>query len=313
MVQYISFSNGKLVFQDEYSDGIWINIVPPHQKEDLEELSEKFQIPLDFLTDPLDIEERARYDKEDNARLIILSIPYKLSDDDQSLYSTIPLGIILTPDDLITISPKDNIIISRFIEERVKNFNMSNKSYFVLKILEQTALWYLEYLKRLNLKRNLLEQELYNSSRNQELKELLKIEKSLVYFLNSLKADELLLMKMNRTDFLRIKDNEDYIDYFEDIIVDYSQGLDMANVHTNILSGIMDTYATIISNNFNNFIQRLTYITVLLQVPTLIASFYGMNITLPFANFKYMFVALLVLSFSLGISLLYFINKRIRT
>lgn len=313
MVQYISFSKGKLVFQDEYSEGIWINIVPPHQKEDLEELSEKFQIPLDFLTDPLDIEERARYDKEDNARLIILSIPYKLSDDDQSLYSTIPLGIILTPDDLITISPKDNIIISRFIEERVKNFNMSNKSYFVLKILEQTALWYLEYLKRLNLKRNLLEQELYNSSRNQELKELLKIEKSLVYFLNSLKADELLLMKMNRTDFLKIKDNEDYIDYFEDIIVDYSQGLDMANVHTNILSGIMDTYATIISNNFNNFIQRLTYITVILQVPTLIASFYGMNITLPFAHFKYMFIVLLVLSFSLGISLLYFINKRIRT
>ncbi|MBK7094379.1 MAG: magnesium transporter CorA family protein [Saprospiraceae bacterium] len=313
MVQYISFSNGRLVFQDEYSEGIWINIVPPHQKEDLEELSEKFQIPLDFLTDPLDIEERARYEREDDIRLIILSIPYKQSDEDHSLYSTIPLGIILTPLDLITISPKENIIVSRFVEERVKNFSLTNREYFVLKIMDQTSLWFLEYLKRLNLKRNLLEQELYNSSRNQELKELLKIEKSLVYFLNSLKADELLLMKMNRTDFLKIRENEDHVDYFEDIIVDYSQGLDMANVHTNILSGIMDTYATIISNNFNNLIQRLTFVTVILQVPTLIASFYGMNIKLPFSDFKYMFYVLLTLSFALGITLVYFLIKRIRT
>ena len=159
--------------------------------------------------------------------------------------------------------------------------------------MDQTSLWFLEYLKRLNLKRNLLEQEFYNSSRNQELKELLKIEKSLVYFLNSLKADELLLMKMNRTDFLKTRENEDHVDYFEDIIVDYSQGLDMANVHTNILSGIMDTYATIISNNFNIFIQRLTFVTIILQVPTLIASFYGMNIKLPFSEFKYIFFVLL--------------------
>ncbi len=306
-------SNGRLVFQEEYSEGIWINIVPPHQKEDLIQLSEKLNIPLDFLTDPLDIEERARYEREDDIRLIILSIPFKQSEEEHILYSTIPLGIILTEKDIITVSPKENIIISRFVEERVKSFSLKTREIFVLKILEQTAIWFLEYLKRLNLKRNLLEQELYNSSRNQELKELLKIEKSLVYFLNSLKADELLLMKMNRTDFLKIRENEDHVDYFEDIIVDYSQGLDMANVHTNILSGIMDTYATIISNNFNIFIQRLTFVTIILQVPTLIASFYGMNIKLPFSEFKYLFFILLFISFSFGISLVFFLIKRIRT
>ncbi|MEZ4907272.1 MAG: magnesium transporter CorA family protein [Saprospiraceae bacterium] len=311
MVQYISFANGKLEFHEEWNSGVWVNIVPPHQKEDIEVLSERFDIPIDFLTDPLDIEERARYDREDGIKHIILAIPYKQTEEENSYYSTIPLGIVLTNDNVITISPKENIIVSRFIEQRVKNFNPKNTSHFVLKIFEQTAIWYLEYLKRLNLKRNILEQELYNSSRNRELKELLRIEKSLVYFLNSLKADELLLMKMNRTDFLKIKDNEDYVDYFEDIIIDYSQALDMANVHTNILGGIMDTYATIISNNFNSFIQRLTFITIILEVPTLVASFYGMNVDLPFSGSKYLFYILFFTSFSLGIALVYFLIRRI--
>ncbi|HHH53485.1 MAG TPA: magnesium transporter CorA family protein [Bacteroidetes bacterium] len=316
MIQYISKENGELKFLDEWQEGTWINIIPPNHKDELEELSSKFNIPLDFLTDPLDIEERARYEWEDEVKLIIINIPFKEKDTDEveshSYYKTIPLGLILTPYNLITVSSKENNIIQRILDGKVKNFQPSNQAHSILKILEQTVLWYLEYLKRLNYKRNMLEQELYNSSRNRELKELLKIEKSLVYFLNSLKADELLLMKMKRTDFLKIRDNEDYVDYFEDIIIDYSQGLDMANVHTNILGGIMDTYATIISNNFNNFIQRLTFITIILEVPTLVASFYGMNVDLPFAGFKYIFYILFGVSFLLGIFLVWMITKRIK-
>ena len=316
MIQYITKENGKLVFLDEWKEGVWVNIIPPHHKDELEGLSERFGIPLDFLTDPLDIEERARYEWEDDIKLIVINIPFKEKDtednENHSYYRTIPLGILLTPYNIITISSKENNVIQRFLDEKVKNFKPSNKPHFVLKLLEQTVLWYLEYLKRLNYKRNMLEQELYNSSRNKELKELLKIEKSLVYFLNSLKADELLLMKMKRTDFLNIRESEDYLDYFEDIIIDYSQGLDMANVHTNILGGIMDTYATIISNNFNNFIQRLTFITIILEVPTLVASFYGMNVELPFSGFKYIFYILFSVSFVVGIFLVWIVTKRIK-
>jgi len=117
---------------------------------------------------------------------------------------------------------------------------------------------------------------------------------------------------MKRMDFLSIRDNEYFMDYFEDIIIDYSQALDMANVHTNILGGIMDTYATIISNNFNNFIQRLTFITIILEVPTLVASFYGMNVHLPFAGYKYIFYILFGVSFLLGILLVWLITKRVK-
>ncbi len=316
MIQYISKKEGKLAFLPAWEEGVWINIFPPHDQEELKELSLKFNIPLDFLTDSLDIEERARYEWEDDIRLIVINIPFREEDQDEnedhSFYRTIPLGIVLTPYNVITISSKENNVIKKFLEDRVRNIHPSNFSHFVLKILEQTVLWYIEYLKRLNLKRNHLEKELYNSSRNRELKELLKIEKSLVYFLNSLKADELLLMKMKRMDFLRIKDDEYLLDYFEDTIIDYSQALDMANVHTNILGGIMDTYSTIISNNFNMFIRRLTYITIILEVPMLVASFYGMNVKLPFSDHKYVFFILLLFSFTIGIALVMFITKKIK-
>ncbi len=316
MIQYISKVDGKLTFQENWEEGVWINIFPPHDQEELKELSGRFNIPLDFLTDSLDIEERARYEWEDDIRLIVINIPFREEDKDEdvdhSFYRTIPLGLVLTPTNVITISSKENNVIQKFLDDRVRNFNPARMSHFVLKILEQTVLWYIEYLKRLNLKRNHLEKELYNSSRNRELKELLKIEKSLVYFLNSLKADELLLMKMKRMDFLKIKDDEYLLDYFEDTIIDYSQALDMANVHTNILGGIMDTYSTIISNNFNIFIRRLTYITIILEVPTLVASFYGMNVKLPFAHYDYLFFVLLILSFSIGIALVMFITKKIK-
>jgi magnesium transporter len=168
----------------------------------------------------------------------------------------------------------------------------------------------MDCLKKLNLKRNLIEQELYNSSRNSELKQLLRIEKSLVYFVNSLSANELLKMKMKRTDFLKLNGDEDLTALFEDIIIDNSQALSMANVYTNILNGTMEAYASIISNNMNVFIHRLTLVTITLMVPTLVASFFGMNVNLPFANARYAFLFILIISLVIGISLVWFFRRR---
>ncbi len=142
----------------------------------------------------------------------------------------------------------------------------------------------------------MIEKELYDSSRNKELKELLSIEKSLVYFMNSLSSNELLKMKMKRTDFLGIRDDEDKSDLFEDIIIDNSQALEMANVYTNILNGTMDAYGSIISNNLNITIRRLTLITIILMVPTLIASFYGMNVPIPFMNNGFTVYGIVIMS-----------------
>ena len=150
-----------------------------------------------------------------------------------------------------------------FLEDGLKNFNPQNDSLFILQIMEQNVFRFLTCLKQLNLKRNIIVKELYDSSRNKELRQLLSIEKSLVYFVNTLSSNELLKMKMKRTDLLRIKDNEALTDLFEDIIIDNSQALEMSNVYTNILNGTMEAYASIISNNLNVVIQRLTLITII--------------------------------------------------
>ena len=176
-------------------------------------------------------------------------------------------------------------------------------------LFEQNVLRFLECLKKLNLKRNLIEQELYNSSRSKELQQLLRIEKSLVYFVNSLSDNELLKMKMKRIDLLKIRDDEELIDIFEDIIIDNSQALEMSNVYTNILSGTMEAYASIISNNMNLFINRLTIITIVLMVPTLIASFFGMNVNVPLSKSPYGFWIIILVSAVLVVGLMMFFKK----
>lgn len=280
MINFYAKQNRTIVELDDMNSACWVNISPPFNQEELEYLAQELDIPLDFLTDSLDIDERSRYEKEDDVRLIVINTPVlnTMETSNTAVYITVPIGIILTPGFIVTITAYENPVLKRFLEGRIKNFEPQDSSLFVLQIMEQNVYRFLNCLKDLNLKRNMLEQELYNSSQNRELHQLLSIEKSLVYFLTSLSGNELLKMKMQRTDFLKIRENEDKTDLFADIIIDNSQALEMANVYTNILSGTMDAFASIISNNLNMVMQRLTLITVILMVPTLIASFFGMNV-----------------------------------
>ena len=267
MIRYYTSVNGKLVELDAIQHGCWVNISPPIGGSTLEDFSISHDIPLDFLTDSLDMDERSRYEREEDVRLILVNCPI-LNEadhlDNEAIYITAPIGIITTPENIFTICPVDIPVLQRFLEDRVKGLDISHPSKFVLQIFEQTVYSYLDSLKKLNLKRHLIERELYDSSRTSELKQLLRIEKSLVYFVNSLSSNELLKMKMKRTDFLKLSDDEDLTDLFEDIIIDNGQALEMSNVYTNILSGTMEAYASIISNNLNIFIQRLTVVTIIL-------------------------------------------------
>lgn len=156
----------------------------------------------------------------------------------------------------------------------------------------------------------MLEQELYSSSRNAELWQMLRIEKSLVYFVNSLKANELLKIKMKRIDFLGLGQNEDLEEIFEDLIIDNSQALEMANVYTTITSSTMETFASIISNNANEDIQRLTFVTIMLMVPTIITGFFGMNVKLPFANNPAAYVFIILFSAIIGFGLIYLLRRK---
>ncbi|MFK7772361.1 MAG: magnesium transporter CorA family protein [Saprospiraceae bacterium] len=314
MVKYFLKKNGALEMLDEPRPSCWVNISPPFDQQELTRIATQFEIPLDFLTDSLDVDERSRYEREDDVRLIVVNTPLlnELNAENEAIYITVPIGIILTLDHMITISAYENPILQMFIDGKVKNFKPSDEPTFVLKILEQNVYRFLNCLKKLNLKRNLIEKELYDSSKNKELRQLLSIEKSLVYFVNSLSANELLKMKMKRSDFLGIRNDEDKTDLFEDIIIDNTQALEMSNVYTNILNGTMEAYASIISNNLNQVIQRLTLITIILMLPTLVASLYGMNVPLPFKDSEYAFPFIIVFSIVISLLLaLWFRRKRL--
>jgi magnesium transporter len=313
MIQYYHQQGGAIRELDTLTPGCWICVSPPFSPNELTDLASRLDIPLDFLTDSLDTDERSRYEKEEEGRLILLNTPILNENDkgNEAYYVTVPIGIVLLDDHLLTITAADNPVLNAFIESRLKNFDLTNHPRFVLQLFEQVVFRFLACLKKLNLKRNLIESELYNSSKSSELRQLLRIEKSLVYFVNSLSSNELLKMKMKRTDFLGIQQDEDMMDLLEDVIIDNSQALEMANVHTNILNGTMEAYASIISNNLNSVMQRLTLITLILMVPTLIASYYGMNVkNLPLAETEGGFYYVIIISIVLSLLLAWIFRRR---
>ena len=312
MIKFYAKPNRQLVEKDELHSACWVNISPPFNQEELEYLAQELDIPLDFLTDSLDIDERSRYEREDDVRLIVLNTPVlnTMETSNSAIYITVPIGIILTLDHIVTITAYENPVLNRFLEGRIKHFEPEDASLFVLQIMEQNVYRFLNCLKDLNLKRNMLEQELYHSSQNRELHQLLSIEKSLVYFVTALSGNELLKMKMQRTDFLRIRDDEDKTDLFADIIIDNGQAVEMANVYTNILSGTMDAFASIISNNLNIVMQRLTLITIILMVPTLVASFFGMNVATGLENNMTAFYIIISISVFFAFSLAWFFRRK---
>ncbi len=281
MIRYYIREKRRLAEIGEPEPGCWINLTPPFGPEELEDFARRFGFDPVFLTDSLDLEERARYERDEDVRFILINTPVRNESeesDNEAIFITVPVGILLTIEHFITISAMETPVMQAFLDQKVRAFDPADDKRFALQILEQNVLYFLACLKQLNLRRNRIERELMNSSRNRELKQLLAIEKSLVYFVNSLNANELLKMKMKRTDFLHINGDEDLQELFEDIIIDNSQALSMSNVYTNILNGTMDAYSSIISNNLNVVIHRLTVLTVVLAVPTLVASLFGMNI-----------------------------------
>lgn len=312
MIECYHIVDKKLQKLDRVEPGCWVNIHPPIAAGEMEQFAKKYEIELDFLMDSLDTDERSRYEKEEDVRLILVNAPTlnNSAPENESLYLTIPIGIVLTPENVITISSHKETVLNRFLDMKVKNFDPNDQQKFVLLIFEQIVRDYLQCLKLLNQKRNEIEKELYDSSRNQELRRLLSIEKSLVYFVNSLSANDLLKLKMKRTDFLEIRKDEVLTDLFEDIIIDNGQALEMSNVYTNILNGTMEAYASIISNNLNMVIQRLTLVTIILMVPTLVASLYGMNVPLPFKNSEYSFYFIIIFSVGVSLFLAWFFRKR---
>lgn len=309
MIQYFKNVEHKTVAIDKAESGAWVNVLPPLKQEEFTELSETLDIPIDFLKDSLDIDERSRFEIEDNVKLIVIKTPTENNSFNESdaYYITIPICIILTHNQIVTVNSFENEAIKKFLNT-FQNRSPDKKNMMVLKIFEKVVTNFQEFLKEINQRRNLLEQKLYDSNRNVELLELMRIQKSLVYFVTALRSNELLMMKISRSNFLQL--NEEEKEFLDDLVVETSQALEMANVYTNILSSTMDAFASIISNNLNNVMKRLTSITIIIALPTLVSSIYGMNVPIPGASLPHSFYIPVIISIGLSVIISFYFMKK---
>ncbi len=310
MVQYYKNINRKTLEIEQPEGANWINVTPPFQENEIDKLSDALNISRDFLADTLDIEERSRYEIEDGVKLIILKTPVenKSLNESDAYYITIPIAIIITESNqVVTVNSFENVAIRRFLTTFAKR-HPERPNMMVLKIFEKVVMDFMEVLKEINHRRNILEQKLYDANRNEELLYLMRIQKSLVYFVTALRSNELLLMKMDRTNFLNCDEEER--EFLSDLIVEFSQALEMADTYNTILVSTMDAFASIINNNMNLVMKRLTSITILISVPTLIASFFGMNVKIPYEGEMFGFYAAIIMSVLAATAMVLYFNKK---
>ncbi len=266
MIRYYKTIDSKLEKLKSFENGCWVNLVEPTTSEILE-VSANLNLDIESIKAALDEEERSRIDIEDNHILILIDIPIDESDASSAHYSTIPLGIIILDNTIVTVCTAQTKILNDFIVGHVKNFFTYKKTRFILQILYKNASYYLHYLRRINKMTIAIEKEIYKSMKNKELVQLLELEKSLIYFSTSLKE---------------YSEDEDLL---EDVIIENKQALEMATIYGDILSRIMDAFSAIVSNNQNTVMQFLTSITLIMSIPTIVSGFFGMNVEgLPFST-----------------------------
>ena len=282
MMTIYRWENGGLKEVTDFGESCWINLVEPTTTE-LERVLTFSQVPRDFLTDPLDTDERPRFDYDDDASMLIIHVPCPVDEDDSVVpYRTVPLGIILFGKSVITVCSVRTPVTTAFLDQIRRVCPPRDQYRFAFRLLWHGGVLFLRYIHDIHQRTNALEEELHESISNDVLLRLLTIEKTFVYFTTSLKADTIALARANTARQLAL--TEDDRDQLEDALVEFQQALETATIHANILNGTLDTFASLINNNLNNVMKYLTVVTIFLAVPTLVTSAYGMDIKLPFVS-----------------------------
>ncbi len=305
-----NMETNKLEEIKEFRKGSWINLVNPSENE-IKRVCESINIQEDFIRDALDYEEKARIDTEedDNTILFVIDVPVIEKSEDNDIYTTMPLGMIVVRDDFfITVSLRKNKIIEDFEKRKIKNFQTYKKTRFIFQIFYLNSSYFLNYLKQINKETEIAEYILKNSMKNKELLKLLSLEKGLVYFATSLKSNEIVMEKTMRGKIVKLYDDDE--DILEDAIIENRQAIEMAQIYTNILNGTMDAYASIISNNLNGVMKFLTSITIVLAIPTMISSFWGMNVKLPFEDSPLGFVIMVLIAVVLTLGVTWWLKRK---
>lgn len=288
-------------------DGCWIAMVKPDERE-VTSVADRYAIDPDLLRAALDTDERSRIEVDDNCTMVLVNIPTVREHDEKELYDTIPLSILITKEAVITVCLEETPVLQQLADGRVRGFFTNMKTRFIFQVLYLTASLYLQDLRIIDRKSDMVENQLHKSTQNRELIELLKLEKSLVYFTTALRSNEVVLEKLLKTDSIKKYPEDDEL--LEETIVENKQAIEMANIYSGILSGMMDAFASVISNNLNIVMKVLAVVTIVLSVPTLIFSAYGMNVNvsgMPFAQSQWGFWIIVVLSLALsgGVAMLF--------
>ena len=283
----------------------WVNVVCPNN-DDFEFLTQTLNVPESFLNDIADTDERPRTDTEGNWLLTILRIPVVNKQNGSLPFDTVPIGIITNNEIIVSVCYHNTDLLPDFIEHtRRKGIVVRNKLDLIFRLIYSSAVWFLKYLKQINIDISAAEKELERSIRNEDLLRLMRLQKTLVYFNTSIRGNEVMIGKL-RTIF----QDTDYLDteLVEDVIIELKQALNTVNIYSDILTGTMDAFASIISNNVNTIMKRMTSLSIVLMLPTLIASFYGMNVDIHLEEVPFAFS--LIVLFSIGLSTLAFVIFR---
>ena len=305
MRTYLSLEAG-LSQLEEYTPKCWINIEFPDE-DDLHFLTEELGVPSEFLADIADVDERPRTEKEDDWQLTILRIP--LESNIQGLpYMTVPVGVITGRETTITVCYRKSQLIPDFISHiRRKSISITSQADFITRMIYSSAVWFLKYLKLIYLEINRAEKELEESVRNEDLMRIMRLQKSLVYFSTSIRGNEAMLGRLRTA----TRAGEIDPDLVEDVSIELRQAYNTINIYTDICNSTMDALGSIISNNVNTIMKRMTSLQIVLTIPTMIASFYGMNVDVYIAEWHYSFIAIMIISVIIS-AIAFVLFKRIK-
>jgi len=288
---------------DTPGDGSWVRMTSPNETE-LVQTAESCCIPLEFLRAALDEEERPRIDSEDGVVLVVLDVPIVSETEGIRTLTTLPLGIVISDKLILTVCSRPVPILDDFISGKVRHFHTIKKTRFLFQIFHRNASSYLSHLRQIERSISRIEVELHRSMKNEELFQMMELEKSLIYFSTSLKSNEGVLERILRTKPLKMY--EDDAEFLEDVIIENKQAMEMSQIYLHILNGMTQAFATIISNNLSIVMKFLASITIIIAIPTMIASFYGMNVAdLPLSGvplaFEIIFMFSVMISVLLGL------------
>ena len=310
MMKYFMTDNQVIHEEEKLQDGVWVRMISPTQEE-CEEIADVLNVDIDDIKAALDEEESSRIELQDGYTLILVDVPTTEIRHDKQSYTTIPLGIILTQDVIVTVCTDDTPVLQNFVNNRVKEFSTKKKMRFVYQILFRTATNYQMNLRVIDKKRTEIEERIGKNTEDIDLIDLHELESTLVYFATSLRANGVVLDRLTR--YKRLEQYPEDKELLDDVIVENRQAIEMTSIYRDIINGTRELMSSVIDNRLNNVMKYLTSITLVMAIPTIISGLYGMNVSgkwMPLSNTPYGFAIICLGTLIICILILLILRKK---